>query len=181
MVSIEIFDGIPIAVKQKDRVRRFRLRAKKIGGGNRKDSPLSEISYEHKQALENIIKSPTNPRQAVIAAGFSKGHATQTAKNLLSRKPIVEKIDEQVNFRHGVTTDEKVAAVIVDTLEAQHPIKPEQPDHKIRLDGAKEIGKIKDYYPPKKIQQEGKVFHIHLTEEHIRRHEKFKRLREIND
>lgn len=179
MAKIEIFRGIPIAIKRTDKMRKVRLRVKKTG--RNRDLPLSEISHEHKQALENFIKNPIQKRKAAIDAGFHPDASTRVMDKLLSRKPIVDKIEEATKFKHGVSADEKVATVIVDTLDANHPMKPESPDHKVRLEGAKEINKIRDNYPPKKIQQDTRAIHVHLTEDHLRRHEKFKKLRRMND
>ena len=98
---------------------------------------------------------------------------------LVGRKPIVKNIEEKCQARHKKGADEKVAEVLVDQLEAVHPIaKREKKDNLAIINAAKEINKIKDNYPPKKVDIREVGFHLHFSGGHI---EAAKQYKEITD
>jgi len=50
-----IFDGIPVLINEKERPpRTIRIRPKKRGRKRLRDIPLSRLSPQHKQALDNV-------------------------------------------------------------------------------------------------------------------------------
>lgn len=138
------------------------------------DMGIRQLPAKHRQALENILKNPEKPRQAVIDAGFNPDHATDIANRLLQRKPIINAIENKGG------TDEKIAEAMMEGMtKAENPFRPGLPDHNVRLGYVKEINRIKDNYPPTKISTETrqKSIHIHFTAENITQFEKYNQLR----
>lgn len=158
-----IVDGIPVLVKEKGRqprTIRIKLKARKI-----KDMPLSRLPDRHKKALENVaVMGIDKKKQAGTDAGFSERSALKTMGKLLERRPIVKKIEEKCLAKHKKGADEKVAEVLVEQLEAVHPLaKGEKKDNLAILSAAKEINKIKDNYPSKKLDIREVGFHLHFS------------------
>jgi len=96
---------------------------------------------------------------------------------LVGRKPIVKNIEEKCQAKHKKGADEKVAEVLVGQLEAVHPLaKGEKKDNLAIISAAKEINKIKDTYPPKKIDIREVGFHLHFTPDDIEAAKQYREL-----
>ena len=150
-----VFDGIPVLIKEKERPpRTIRIRAKKRGRKFLKDIPFSKLSPQHKQALDNLsLMGFGKKKAAAVYAGVPEHNALRTMDSLLvGRKSIVKEIEEVCQALYGKGTDEKVAEVLVDQLDAVHPLaKGEKKDNLAILGTAKEINKLSDNYPAKKV------------------------------
>jgi len=175
----KIFDGIPVLIKERERpprTIRIKMKSRKL-----KDTPLLKLSPQHKQALENVtVMGIDKKKDAAVDAGFSEHNALRTMDRLLvGRKAIVKNIEEECQARHKKGADEKVAEVLVDQLEAVHPLaKGEKKDNLAIISAAKEINKIKDNYPPKKVDIREMGFYLHFTPDDI---EAAKQYKEITD
>ena len=97
-----IIDGIPVLIKEKERPpRTIRIRAKKRGNKFLKDRPLTELSPQHKQALDNLaVMGFDKKKEAAIYAGIPEHNALRTMDSLVvGRKSIVKKIEELCQAR----------------------------------------------------------------------------------
>lgn len=155
-----IVDGIPVLIKERGRQPRsirVKLMPRKI-----KDKPFSRLPDRHKQALKNLaVMGIDEKKEAGLDAGFSETSVSKTMNKLLERRPIVTKIEEKCQAKHNKGADEKVAEVLVDQLEAEHPLaKDGKKDNLAILSAAKEINKIKDNYPPKRVDVRELGFHL---------------------
>lgn len=177
----KIVDGIPVLIKsagRQPRTIRIKLKSQKL-----KDIPLSKLSPQHKKALENLaVMGIDKKKEAAVDAGFSEHNATRTMDRLLvGRKPIVKKIEEACQSKHKKGTDEKVAEVLVDQLDSVHPLSKEKnPDNLAIIKAAQEINKIRDNYPPKKIDIREMGFHLHFTPDDIEAAKQYKELVDEN-
>jgi len=176
MEEIIEVDGIPVLIKERERPPRsirIKLKTRKI-----KDMPLSRLPDRHKKALENVaVMGIDKKKQAGTDAGFSESSALKTMGKLLERRPIVKKIEEKCLAKHKKGADEKVAELLVDQLEAEHPLsKEKKPDNFARIKAAQEINKIKDNYPAKKVDIREVGFHLHFTPDDIEAAKQYKEL-----
>jgi hypothetical protein len=167
--EIREIDGIPVCVGG-EKIARFRR-------GKRPKSPMAELGFEklkpkQKQALINKFEHGMSSRRAAIQAGYSPTNAWNVIPTLLRRKPIVDELE-----RIGVT-DKTIAKVIADAMTAQHPFRPKQPDHSVRLKAVHEANVTKDNYPAKKIEIEEKAIHLHFTNKDYENYKKYKQLTE---
>jgi hypothetical protein len=165
--EIREIDGIPVCIGG-EKIARFRR-------GKRPKPPMAELGFEklkprQKQALINKFEYGMTNKQAAVQAGYSPTNAWNVIPTLLKRKPIVDELEKR-----GVT-DGKIAEVIADALVAQHPFRPKQPDHGIRLKAAHEANVTKDNYPAKKIEVEEKAVHLHFTGKDYENYKKYKQL-----
>ena len=138
------------------------------------DMGIQALSPRHRRALEKIAENPSQPRQAVIDAGFSPSSATEVANKLLQRKPIARALEQKG------ATDERIAEALIEGMnKAENPFRPGLPDHNVRLGFIKEINHVKDNYPPKQVsvEQKSKVMHVHFTAENVAQFEKYNRIR----
>lgn len=169
-VTVREWGGIPVlcgAEKIPHHIRR----------GKRPKPPMAELGIEklkpqQKLALQNKFELGMSNRQAAIQAGYEETNASRVLPRLLRRKPIVDELERQ-----GVT-DIKIASVIAEGLDAMHPIKPEQPDHHARAKFVSEANKVKDNYPPKKVEIEEKSTRIVLSDRAYEKYLEDKRMRE---
>jgi len=159
-----VFDGIPVLIKEKERPpRTIRIRAKKRGV---KYTPFADLDSRQKQALENFADlgcDPKSKKEAGEAAGYSDkaGVAARAMDRLLERRPIIKKIEKECQAKYEKEADEKVAEVLVDQLEAVHPLaKGEKKDNLAIMSAAKEINKLRDNYPPKRVDVRELGFHL---------------------
>jgi len=150
-----IFDGIPVLIREKERPpRTIRIKIKKRGV---KYTSFSKLDSRQKQALDNYAAlgfDPKRKKEAGEAAGYSDkaGVAVRAMDRLLARQPIVKKIEEECMALYGKGRDQKVAEVLVEALDAVHPLaKEERKDNLAILGAVKEINKLSDNYPAKKI------------------------------
>jgi hypothetical protein len=169
----EIVDGYPVLLDLRERrPKTFRIRVKKHGVAN---LGLSRLAPKQKAALENIAASKDfsdkGKREAAIDAGYSKRCSLPAMNRLLARKPIVNWL-----VKKGVT-DEKLAQIISEGLEAIHPLsKDNKPDWNARHKFVSEANKIKDNYPAKRIEIDERSVHINLTGEDVEAARKYKEL-----
>jgi hypothetical protein len=169
-VTVREWGGIPVlcgAEKIPHHIRR----------GKRPKPPMAELGIEklkpqQKLALQNKFELGMSNRQAAIQAGYEETNASRVLPRLLRRKPIVDWLEAK-----GVT-DEKIAQVIAEAMEAKHPFRPKQPDHNIRLKAAHEANVAKDNYPVKKIEIEEKSTRIVLSDRAYEKYLEDKRMRE---
>jgi len=179
-----IVDGIPVLVKEKGRQpRSIRIKLKKSGPKGVKNTPFSKLDPRQKQTLENYEAlgcDPKKKKEATEGAGYSPnshGGPVRAMDRLLERRPIVKNIEDKCKAKHKKGADEKVAEILVDQLEAVHPLaKGEKKDNFAILSAAKEINKIKDNYPPKRVDVREMGFHLHFTPDDIKAAEEYKEL-----
>ena len=166
-----VFDGIPVLIKEREKpLRTIRIRTKKRGRKFLKDIPFSKLSPQHRQALDNLaVMGFGKKKEAAVCAGIPEHHALRTMDSLLvGRKSIVKKIEDICQAKYEKGTDEKVAEVLVDGLDAVHPLaKGEKKDNLAILGAAKEINKLSDNYPSKKVDVREMGFHVHFTEDDV--------------
>jgi hypothetical protein len=163
-------EGIPVLVDKMSPERpRFDLRAKPLPRGN--ERPISKLTHMQKKALENKFELGMGNKQAAIQAGYALSSAPDVIPKLMARKPIIDALKAK-----GIT-DEKIASVIAEGLDAMHPIRPEQPDHNARAKFEREANQVLDNYPPKKIQSEQRVIEIHLSGEDVKAIRKYEEMR----
>jgi len=182
-----IVDGIPVLVKEKGRQpRTIRIKLKKSGPMGVKNKPFSKLDSRQKQALVNYEAlgcDPKRKKEAAVAAGYSDKHqgAVRAMDRLLERRPIVKNIDKECQAKFKKGADEKVAEVLVDQLEAEHPLaKDGKPDNFARIKAAQEINKINDNYPAKKIDIREMGFHLHFDGGDITAAKKYRELTDGN-
>ncbi|GAH43718.1 unnamed protein product, partial [marine sediment metagenome] len=158
---------------------------KRRGPKGVKNTPFSKLDSRQKQALENYEAlgcDPKSKKEAAVAAGYSDKPcvAVRAMDRLLERRPIVKNIEDKCLAKHKKGADEKVAEVLVDQLDAVHPLaKGEKKDNLAILSAAKEINKIKDNYPAKKIDIREMGFHLHFTPDDIEAAKQFKAITQV--
>ena len=166
-----IVDGIPVLIRERERPpRTIRIRTKKRGKKFLKDLPFSKLSPQHKQALDNLaVMGFDKKKEAAIYAGIPEHNALRTMDSLIvGRKSILKKIEDICQAKYEKGTDEKVAEVLVDQLEAVHPLaKGEKKDNLAILGAAKEINKLSDNYPAKKVDVREVGFYVHFTQDDV--------------
>jgi len=164
-----IVDGIPVLIKESERPpRTIRIKMKKRGVKFLKDRPLSKLSPQHKQALENVaVMGIDKKKQAAIYAGIPEHNALRTMDRLLvGRKSIVKKIEELCQAKFGKGAAEIVAAVLVEQMDAVYPLaKAESKNNLGIVSAVKEINKIMDHYPPKKVDTREVGLYVHYTQD----------------
>jgi len=183
MEEIIEVEGIPVLIKERGRhPRSIRIKLKKSGPKGVKNKPFSKLDSRQKQALENYEAlgcDPKKKKEAAVGAGYSDKHqvAVRAMDRLLERRPIVKNIEDECIAKHNKGADEKVAEVLVQQLDADHPLaKGTKPDNLARINAAKEINKIKDNYPPKKVDIREVGFHLHFTPNDIEAAKQYKEL-----
>ena len=183
MEEIIEVEGIPVLIREKGRhPRNIRIKLKKSGVKYLKDRPFSKLSPQHKQALKNVaVMGMDKKKEAAVAAGIPEHNALRTMDSLLvGRRPIVKKIEDKCMAKHKKGADEKVAEVLVDQLDAVHPLaKGEKKDNLAILSAAKEINKINDNYPAKKVDIREMGFHLHFTPDDIEAAKQFKAITQV--
>ncbi|MBA7709944.1 hypothetical protein ES703_118870 [subsurface metagenome] len=187
MEKIIEVDGIPVLIKERERPpRNIRMKLKKKCGPKEvKYTPFSKLDTRQKQALENFSAlgcDPKRKKEAAEGAGYSSkpSVAVRAMDRLLERRPIVKNIEEKCIAKHNKGADEKVAEILVDQLDAVHPLaKGEKKDNLAILSAAKEINKIKDNYPPKKVDIREMGFHLHFTPDDIEAAKQFKAITQV--
>ena len=181
-----IVDGIPVLIRERERPpRTIRIRtiSRKL-----KDMPLSRLDGRQTQALTNFTElgcDPKRKKEAAEGAGYSAanhGGAVQAMNRLLERRPIINKIEEKCIAKHKIGADEKVAEILVDQLNAIHPLaKGEMKDNLAILSAAKEINKIRDNYPTKKLDIREMGFHLVFTPGDIEAARQFKAITQVEE
>jgi len=175
-------NGIPALIDGRQSYpRTFRIRVKKRGIKHLK---FSNLDARQKQALKNLLeKGPPftaeKKREAGEAAGYSarSNGVIRAMDRLLERKEIVTKIENACQKKFKKDVDSKVAEVLVDQLEAEHPLsKEKKKDNFAIIKASQELNKLKDNYPAKKIDIREMGFHVHWTGDDVRAAEEYKEL-----
>ena len=179
MIEIMV-EGIPVLVKERERPpRTIRIRTKKRGKKFLKDIPFSKLSPQHKQALDNLaVMGFDKKKEAAIYAGIPEHNALRTMDSLIvGRKSIVKKIEELCQAKYGKGAAEIVAEVLVEQMEAVHSLaKGEKKDNLAILGAVKDINKIMDHYPPKKVDTREVGFYVHYTQDDLTAAKKYREL-----
>jgi len=132
------------------------------------DKAISRLTKRQRKALTIYMEQGfRGKRRALIAAGCSGLNPSRDMKRLVVRKPIIVELEKK-----GVT-DETIAQVIADGLDAMHPMKSEMPDHHARAKFVSEANRVKDNYPATKFQSEQRIYNISLTGEDMKMLQKF--------
>ena len=164
-----IVDGIPVLIKEGETPPRIiRIRAKKRGRKRLRDIPYSKLSPQHKRALDNLgVMGFDKKKQAAVYAGIPEHHALRTMDTLLvGRKSLIKKIDDACQALYGKGADEKAAEILLDALKAVHPLSKEgRADNSARLAAVKEINKLFDNYPSKKVDTREMGMHVHYSQD----------------
>ncbi|MCK4784535.1 MAG: hypothetical protein KAV87_12350 [Desulfobacteraceae bacterium] len=178
-----IVDGIPVLIKERGRPpRSIRVKMKKSGPKEVKYKPFSKLDSRQKQALTNYADLGCDlkkKREAAEAAGYSDKHqvAVRAMDRLLARQPIVKKIEEECQALYEKGKDAKVAQVLAEQLEAVHPLaKGEKKDNLAILGAAKEINKLSDNYPAKKVDVREVGFYVHFTGDDVTAAKEYRKL-----
>jgi hypothetical protein len=178
-----VVDGIPVLIRERERPpRTIRIRTKKRGKKFLKDLPFSKLDSRQKQALKNYAAlgcDPKRKREAAEGAGYSDKYqvAVRAMDRLLKIRPILKNIEKKCQAKYEKGADEKVSEVLVDQLEAVHPLaKGKKKDNLAIINAAKEINKIKDNYPPKKVDIREMGFHLHFTPDDIEAAKQYREL-----
>ena len=168
-------DNFPLCPGREEAAQRYdvRLRAKprKI-----KDMGIRQLNQQQRDALKNyknLGAVPEVKKDAAVAAGYSEPYAVKVMDKLLQSRSIVAALEKAGG------TDEKIAQVMIEGLESEHPLKPGRKDPHAIHKFVQEANKVKGNYAPTKIQTEGKqqVMVVHLTAGNIEAFDKFKRMR----
>ena len=173
-------NGIPVLLKGNESYPgTIRIRVKKRGIKHLK---FSRLDARQKQALMNLLQkgppfTPEKKRNSGIDAGYKPSSAIPAVNRLLERKEIVTKIENACQDKFKKDADSKVAEVLVEQLEAEHPLsKEKRKDNLAIIKASQEINKIKDNYPAKKIDIREMGFHVHFTGDDVRAAEEYKEL-----
>jgi len=179
-----VFDGIPVLIREKERPpRTIRIKIRKPGV---KYTSFSKLDSRQKQALNNYVNlgcDPKKKKEAGEAAGYSDkpSVATRAMDRLLERRPIIKNIEKECQAKYEKGTDEKVAQVLVEQLEAVHPLaKGEKKDNLAIMSSAKEINKLKDNYPPKRVDVRELGFHLVFGAADIKAAKEYRELTDEN-
>jgi len=143
------------------RVYRFHLKKKKDWKNKIENKPFSRLDSRQQKALQLYKASGCDEsKKAEIGkmVGYSPGYARQAMDKLLKRKKIQKLLDKRA-------PDTKIANELTRlAFESEHPLsKVGKPDNSNRLGALKEINKIKDNYPPKKVDIRAITANIDLT------------------
>ncbi len=150
---------------------RLRPKPRKI-----QDMGIRQLNKQQRDALKKYDEfgaQPEKKKDAAMAAGYAEGYALKAMDNLLQCRPIVAALEKAGG------TDERIAQVIVDGLESEHPLKPGRKDPHAIHKFVQEVNKVKGNYAPTKISTENKseVMVVHLTAGNIKEFDKFVRMR----
>ena len=142
-----------------------------------KDMGIRQLNQQQRAALKNyknLGATPEVKKDAAVLAGYSEQYAPRVMDKLLQSRSIVAALEKAGG------TDERIAQVMIEGLESEHPLKPGRKDPHAIHKFVQEANKVKGNYAPTKIQTEGKqqVMVVHLTAGNIEAFDKFKRMRE---
>ncbi|MDP2915507.1 MAG: hypothetical protein Q8O91_08650 [Candidatus Aminicenantes bacterium] len=169
--EIYTWDGMPARItKERSPQKIYKLKKKK----SRKklsDKGIRSLTKKQHKALTNYMEQGmTGQRKALVAAGYSGFNPNRDMKRLMVRKPIIAYLQKK-----GIT-DEKIADIIAQGIDAMHVIKGDKPDHHARIKFVSEANRILDNYPATKFQSEERIITINLTEEDTKNLQKFREL-----
>jgi len=168
--EIYTWDGMPARIIRRRPPGGIKARKKK--SNKLSDKRISRLTKKQRRALTLYMEQGmTGQRQALEAAGYSGFNPSRDMKRLLFRKPIVYELK-----KIGVT-DDKIAQVIAEGLEANHPMRPKMPDHHARVKFVSEANRIRDNYPATKFQSEQRIIKIILTGDDMKALQEFYEMR----
>lgn len=190
-MKTEVIDGIPVNISRRD-VRRttIRVRPRKPGpkpkrrvSKNRKLTPKQrgELSIQQREALSKYFEGGVSKKEAGVAAHYSPSCASARVTNALETLAGNESFQEAM--RKAEIDDDSLAQVLKEGLQAKHPFKPKQKDwhaiHKFFQDALK----VKNAFPPTRVQQEGthRHVHVHMTKSDTEAVNRYNRLREAEE
>ncbi len=169
-------DDIPMCPGREEAKPRFnvriRPRSQKV-----KDMGIRQLNPQQRAALKNYADLGAVPevkKKAAVDAGYSEPYAIRAMDNLLQCRPIVKALNDAGG------TDERIAEVMVEGFESQHPLKPGRLDPHAIIKFIAEANKVKGNHAPTKIQAETKsqVQVVHLTAGNVESFNKFRKMRE---
>jgi hypothetical protein len=166
--EIYTWDGMPARIIRHPPHQGIKPRKKK--SNKISDKRITRLTKKQRMALRIYMEQGfKGQRQALVAAGYSGLNPSRDMKRLMARKPIIAELEKK-----GVT-DEKIAQVIAEGLDANHPMRPEMPDHHARVKFVSEANRIRDNST--KFQSEERIITINLTGEDMKRLQKFNEMR----
>lgn len=144
-----------------------------------RDMGMRALNKQQRQALKNYSNMGAIPevkKAAAIEARYSEGYALKAMDGLLQSRAIVKALEKAGG------TDERIAEVMVEGLESEHPLKPGRLDPHAIHKFVTEANKVKGNYAPTKIQAEVKsqVMVVHMTAGNVDNFNKFKKMREAH-
>ncbi|MCJ7563857.1 MAG: hypothetical protein MUP52_04625 [Candidatus Aminicenantes bacterium] len=159
--EIYTWDGMPARILRRRQPGGIRPRKKK--SNKISDKGIIRLTKKQRKALTNYMEQGfRGQKKALKAAGYSGLNPTRDMKRLMVRKPIIVELEKM-----GVT-DETIAKVIAEGLEARHPMRPEMPDHHARVKFVSEANRLLGNYAPTKFQHEERIFNITLSAEDVK-------------
>jgi len=159
--EIYTWDGMPARILRRRPPGGIKPRKKK--SNKISDKGISRLTKKQRKALTIYMEQGfRGQKKALEAAGYSGLNPSRDMKRLMVRKPIIVELEKM-----GVT-DETIAKVIAEGLEARHPMRPKMPDHHARVKFVSEANRILDNYPATKIQSEERIYNITLTAEDMK-------------
>ena len=188
-MQIEIVDGHPVLVSQRDRHHRItkyrkpQKATKSIRGkmGKIGHDEQVALTIRQRQALKNWLGGEMTKTEAAKAAGYSSPAVINRALEKLSKnEAFIRKMEDKD------LTDDFIIDKIKEGCDAQHPLANPGEDGKRPKDYhaidkfVDKYIKIKGLYAPTKIQQEteAKHIHIHMTTDDAKAMQEYKRMRE---
>ena len=165
-------DGIPPCPGREQPPRHVRLKPRT---GRIVDMGIRQLNQQQRDALKNYDELGATPevkKDAAVAAGYSEGYAIQAMDKLLQCRPIVAALEKAGG------TDARIAQVMVEGLESEHPLKPGRPDPHAIHKFIQEHNKVKGNYAPTKIESEtkSKVMVVHLTAGNVDSFNKYRKM-----
>lgn len=141
-----------------------------------RDMGMRALDKRQRMALKIFEKNGATPevkKESAVEAGYSERYALEAMDKLLQCRPIVAALEKAGG------TDERIAQVMVEGLESEHPLKPGRKDPHAIHKFLQEHNKVKGNYAPTKIESENrsKVMVVHLTAGSIENFNKFKKMR----
>ena len=188
MKTEDLFPGdLPYYTRPRETIHRYMVRTKPKPRKLR-DFKIKQLTKQQRLALQefyNLAKDPEKKglplnelkREAAKTAGYSEGNQVRAMDRLLERKTVVDELENA-----GVT-DARIAEVIADGLESEHPMKPGRPDPHAIIKYVQEANKLRDNYPDTKVKitKESRTMVVHFTAGNIEQFNKYQRMRQLND
>lgn len=169
--EIYTWDGMPARITRQRSPHSLLAPKRKKARKKLSDKGIRSLTKKQRKALTNYMEQGfKGQRRALEAAGYSGLNPSRDMKRLMARKPIIAELEKK-----GVT-DEKIAKVMAEGLDAMNVMKPSMPDHHARVKFVSEANRILDNYPATKIQSEERIYNITLTGDDIKALQKFSEL-----
>ena len=171
-----VFDdsGVPVLIKKMgDRYPKpfhpGRPSRKKTLAKQRKMIKLSrqetrELSARQRKALDRYVElglDPAKKRAAAEGAGYPVKYAAQAMNRILDYPPVHKRIVDALE-KAGVT-DDRIAEVIFEGLDAVHPFRPEQKDYATIEKFARQANQLRENFPETRIRMSKDTRQIVIT------------------